>query len=69
MNVRIFETVNFCNCSAQVVYIDDSSAQLKIDDQIIWISREDLEALYQAPLSPPKPLLDFCKDEPPSNLP
>lgn len=47
MNVPIFSNVVFNSNSAQVVYIDDSSAQLKIDNQIFWVSREDLESLYK----------------------
>ena len=48
MNVPIFSNVVFNNNSAQVVYIDDSSAQLKIDNQIFWVSREDLESLQRS---------------------
>ena len=47
MSARIFDTVSYKDCNAQVVYIDDSSAQLKVDNQIFWVSREDLESLYK----------------------
>ena len=47
MSARIFDTVSYKDRNAQVVYIDDSSAQLKVDNQIFWVSREDLEALHR----------------------
>ena len=30
----------------QVIYIDDNSAQIKVDSQIFWVSREDLDRLF-----------------------
>lgn len=47
MSARIFDTVSYKDRNAQVVYIDDSSAQLKVDNQIFWVSREDLEGLFK----------------------
>jgi hypothetical protein len=51
MSARIFDTVSYKDRNAQIVYIDDSSAQLKIDSQIFWVSREDLEALHRSDTS------------------
>lgn len=47
MAVRIFDMVEFKGQTAQVVYVDDSTAQIKVDNQIFWISREDLESLHR----------------------
>jgi len=46
MDVQIFKLVNIESGQGQVVYIDDSSAQIKIDNQIFWVSREDLDRLF-----------------------
>jgi len=47
MNVRIFDIIHYDGQPAQIIYIDDSSVHLKIDNRIIWVSIEDLEALLK----------------------
>lgn len=44
-NVQIFNKVKIPQGLGQIVYIDDSAAQVKIDNKIFWISREELEEL------------------------
>jgi len=43
--VQIFKSVTMEEGQGQVIYIDDSSAQIKVDSQIFWVSREDLDRL------------------------
>lgn len=44
--MQIFKRVDTEAGQGQVVYIDDSSAQIKVDSQIFWVSREDLDRLF-----------------------
>lgn len=46
MSVQIFKRVDIEAGQGQVIYIDDSAAQIKVDNQIFWVSREDLDRLF-----------------------
>lgn len=46
-NVQIFNKVKIPQGLGQIIYIDDSAAQVKIDDKIFWISREELDSLLK----------------------
>ena len=43
--MQIFKDIKVEGNKGQVVHIDDSYAQVKVDSQIFWISREDLDRL------------------------
>lgn len=46
MSVQIFKQIAVEAGQGQVIYIDDSAAQIKVDNQIFWVSREDLDRLF-----------------------
>lgn len=43
--MQIFKAVATEAGQGQIIYIDDSAAQIKVDNQIFWVSREDLDRL------------------------
>lgn len=45
MSVQIFKQVTVEAGQGQIIYIDDSAAQIKVDNQVFWVSREELDRL------------------------